>query len=974
MATITLADTDISSLPPNLLTVYGRLLPAEAEGQRESSMMAQPVPHQSVVRKRVKVYELRNNDWFDRGTGFCSAAYMNVDDSDEKEPRVIVESEDEPERLLLETRISRDDGFQRQQETLIVWTEPRSALDMALSFQEAEGCLAIWNFISEIQQTMGAMPDDSLSDDLAMDMAHPLTLPPPDLQSLQDLENSMRMMSATAAGRDALARCIMSEDYIRRLIPLVEMAEDLESLSDLHHLCNIIKIILLLNDTSIIEHAVSDECVLGVVGALEYDPDFPSHKANHRQWLNNQGRYKEVVRIQDDVIRKKIHQTYRLQYLKDVVLARILDDPTFSVLNSLIFFNQVDIVQHLQSNAGFLGDLFGIFTDPTEAVLRKKQAVLFIQQCCSIAKNLQPPARITLYNNFLSHGLLHVINFGLRNPDVSVRVGATDILVSMIDHDPQMIRQTIYRQMHEQQPQLTDTLIDLLLVEVDLGIKSQISDALKVLLDPVLPNNIVIENNGMNGNGGLKGEGPQRLRQQHLLQSDPIQDRFLNNFYERSAARLFKPLIDLENQTELHFSVLNDGIYSYLNDILCFFIRQHHHRCKYFIMQHNLALRFVQLLGCRVKHLQLVAVRFFRQLVAMRDEFYNHHIMQERLIDPILDLVMRTLPRDNLLCSAGLEFFDFFTKEDLGELTKHLVEVYREKLHALSYMQTFSDLLAGKYPPNQTNVTLINNPSQPVGIEQGDSNDAQMVNGASRGLMEPIAMDPDEEYWNAEDDEDELEQSVLLSASGTVRAARGDVAGLKRLVDYPSDEDGEDEEDEETPEAPEIPEAAEMAETDGDAGAKASGDAGADADKENSAAPPNASEVTASTAAATTTARTSTSTSPSPSPTGSSSSPSPSASPSRRPPERISEKRRREEDEEDEMDKLMLQNKRRNSQSAAANGTGVLLSRKRSLSAGRELAGTHGAGTGSTLARRISINITASALKTATTAEDDDMV
>ena len=29
-------------------------------------------------RKRVKVYELRNNDWFDRGTGFCTGQMINV--------------------------------------------------------------------------------------------------------------------------------------------------------------------------------------------------------------------------------------------------------------------------------------------------------------------------------------------------------------------------------------------------------------------------------------------------------------------------------------------------------------------------------------------------------------------------------------------------------------------------------------------------------------------------------------------------------------------------------------------------------------------------------------------------------------------------------------------------------------------------------------------------------------------------------
>lgn len=81
--------------------------------------------------------------------------------------RVAVESEEEPSRMLLETKIHNGDGFQKQQgtlrpamspfrleshvciltspaETLIVWTEPQTQVDMALSFQEPEGCATIW--------------------------------------------------------------------------------------------------------------------------------------------------------------------------------------------------------------------------------------------------------------------------------------------------------------------------------------------------------------------------------------------------------------------------------------------------------------------------------------------------------------------------------------------------------------------------------------------------------------------------------------------------------------------------------------------------------------------------------------------------------------------------------------------------------------------------------------------------------------
>lgn len=55
----------------------------------------------------------------------------------------MVLSEDDQTRQLLETRIGKDDGYQKQQDTLIVWTE-QNGTDMALSFQEPEGCANIW--------------------------------------------------------------------------------------------------------------------------------------------------------------------------------------------------------------------------------------------------------------------------------------------------------------------------------------------------------------------------------------------------------------------------------------------------------------------------------------------------------------------------------------------------------------------------------------------------------------------------------------------------------------------------------------------------------------------------------------------------------------------------------------------------------------------------------------------------------------
>ncbi|RGP59258.1 hypothetical protein FLONG3_11234 [Fusarium longipes] len=722
--------------------------------------MAQPVPHQPTDRKRVKVYELRNNDWFDRGTGFCSASFETLDDG-RKDPRVVVESEDQPDRLLLETKIQKEDGFQKQQgmfaHTLIVWQEPSSGVDMALSFQEAEGCALIWRFVSNVQQTFhNHLPgaDDGLSDDLAIDVPPAINLPNAELGNLGDIESTMRMMSTTANGRDALAKAIMAEDFIGKIVPLVEMAEDLESLQDLHRLCNIMKTVILLNDTSIIEHAVSDECVLGVVGALEYDPDFPSHKANHRHWLGNQGRYKEVVPIEDEQIRRKIHQTYRLQYLKDVVLARILDDPTFSVLNSLIFFNQVDIVQHLQANAAFLNELFGIFSPSNNDQKRKKEAVLFIQQCCAIAKNIQPPARQTLYNNFLAHGLLQVINFGLRHHDVGVRVGATDILISIIDHDPQMIRQTLYRQVHDKVTPLTDSLINLLLVEVDLGVKSQISEALKVLLD----------------------QGPQQLQNESLQKANDV---FLHSFYEHAAPKLFKPLADLEKRTDMNFSVQQASMFTYLIEILTFFIRQHNVRVKFYVMNHNIIKRVSQLLECPEKFLRLVAIRFFRSIIGMQDEFYIKHLAEKQVMGPILEVLIEAMPRDNLLTSACLEFFEFIKKENVKDVIKYLVINHRDQLMNLSYMPTFRDIVL-RYDQTRGYTSNVDY------FMEGEDEMGRRPPPNTR-LMEQITVEQEqEEYWAGSDPEDEEDNS---SKDGEKTPSTNGSITSKLLVDYASDEE-----------------------------------------------------------------------------------------------------------------------------------------------------------------------------------------
>lgn len=285
------------------------------------------------------------------------------------------------------------------------------------------------------------------------------------------------------------------------------------------------------------------DCVLNLGPKID-DPDFPTHKANHRQFLADTSKFKEVVRIESPEVKKKIHWIYRLQYLKDVILARILDDPTFSVLNSLIFYHQVEVIQWVQGNVAFQKELFGIFQSADEETTRKKDAVHFIQQCCQIAKNIQAPARQPLYQTFIHHGLFGMIDYAVRCEIASVRIAGMDIIMAMIDHDSQMMRSFVFKQLSEGHKPITDTLIELLQSERDFGVKAQVSDAIKVLLDPQTVPQVEYPN----------GERRKASTTRRLFHSvDPRAEKYLKDFYDESAKKLFAPLIELDKRASGEF-------------------------------------------------------------------------------------------------------------------------------------------------------------------------------------------------------------------------------------------------------------------------------------------------------------------------------------------------------------------------------------------------------------------------------------
>ncbi|ORX94442.1 DUF625-domain-containing protein [Basidiobolus meristosporus CBS 931.73] len=517
-----------------------------------------------------------------------------------------------------------------------------------------------------------------------------ITLPKPGLSNLTEIESIIKKFGRFVYGRDNLTSYVVHEKYIDQLLPIFEKCERIKNEKALFTLYSIVKSLILLNENCIFEYIVQSHIILGVVGILEYDPDYPNAKPKYREYLGDNLHFKQVIPIRDKAIESKIHQTFRLQYLKDVVLARTLDDNTFSILNSLIFFNNVDIVNYLQHDHEFLRELFSIFNNPDEPRERKRDAVFFVRQFCSIAKNLAIIHCSGLYRSLSQHGLFCTLDYALPNADATVRIVGAEILCTILDLDPNLVRSYILAQAKQNQKPLIETVVERLIVDDDIGVKVQYGEVLKVLLDTSPPFN---EQSLVNPVEALMAP-----------KSDPESDELLSMFYERYMGKLFEPIMQFPEydgmEKELILSPPKLAYCSLLCELLCFAVRSHSFRSKYFILSSNIFLKIITLFRSREKHLKLGVLRFFRTCIGLRDEFYNRFIVKHDLFKPVVDLLLATEGKNNLMNSACLELFEFIRKENMKLLMNYTVQKYYEQLRAINYVETFQ-MLKQKYDQSE---------------------------------------------------------------------------------------------------------------------------------------------------------------------------------------------------------------------------------------------------------------------------------
>ncbi|XP_048734187.1 serine/threonine-protein phosphatase 4 regulatory subunit 3A-like [Ostrea edulis] len=628
----------------------------------------------SDTRRRVKLYLLDEKKvWEDKGTGHVSSAYVEK----LKGMSLLVRSEMDGS-ILLESRIRPETAYQKQQETLIVWSEA-DQYDLALSFQEKEGCDEIWEKICTVQ---GKDPSVDVTQECIEeseedryeefpDAAPPIEMPPCELSKLDEIAELFRSVLPTPIRKEKLFLALEAEGYIKKLLDLFHMCEDLENIDGLHNLYEIFKSIFLLNKTELFEILFADDTIFDVVGVLEYDPALKM-PAQHREYLQKTVQFKEVIPISNRDLLNKIHQTYRVQYIQDVILPTpsVFEENMLSTLTSFVFFNKVEIVGMIQEDEKFLPSLFAQLMDDETDDSQRRDLVLFLKEFCTFSQTLQPQNRESFFKTLSNLGALSAIEVILALDDPKMKSAAIDIFSYIVEFSPSMVREFILKE--GQNKDDDDLLINLVIEQMindtdpELGGAVQLMGIVKLLIDP--------ENMMATANKTEKTE-------------------FLGFFYKRSmhvlTAPLFANTVDAKPSKD---DFQTAQLQSLILELLTFCVEYHTYHIKNYIISKDLLRRVLVLLRSGHAFVALGALRFMRKIIGLKEEFYNRYITMGCLFQPVVEAFRQNGNRYNLLNSAMIELFEFIKTEDIKALCTHIIEHHIKDLESVTYVNTFNAL------------------------------------------------------------------------------------------------------------------------------------------------------------------------------------------------------------------------------------------------------------------------------------------
>ncbi len=616
--------------------------------------------------------------------------------------------------------------------------------EAALSFETRDGCEEFWRMVCRFQ---GRSPDEHCSmeaDDLVeeegeeieqdFDLEDPtegsnqglsssrsfdylnedgsstastveISFPErPEIGNLAEVEEAFYQALLVPMLRRRVAGILLQYRYIPALLELFRRCEEFGDEANLQILFRVLKCVFLLNNQEVLKELMSEDNYLEVAGVFEYDPSFADVKPEFRSYLSDKQRFKQVIPINDHEVLGLIHQTFRLQFFKDVVLARILDEESSASFLLTIRLNHMAIVNALDNDPQVLEVMRTLLQSKLMLPADRLQLLSFFKEFLTLAKTVTLRKGLQIYQPAVLNDFLHFLTHVLQesNEEEKEKLLAIELLITFLQHDAAAIRSFLLADSG-----LLLTLIDLFVQEeTPSALRWQIVTCLRLLLDN-------FANAGPAGSalasvmGSTLTNAPSPALVNQALAAKSSED-FLNVFYPEHACRLLRPLIDLDKavfelQNESSFFLLSSlspakaEILFHLGELLCSFIAQHKYRIKYLILRNQLIQNSLLLLRTREKHLQLTGLRVFRTTLAAGDDFYHRFFIQHRSFGPLFQLyaAVGADSCDNMVTSAILDTFEYVrvAKPVLQDIVRHLAAYHATELGKLRPESVFRGLL-----------------------------------------------------------------------------------------------------------------------------------------------------------------------------------------------------------------------------------------------------------------------------------------
>jgi len=496
-----------------------------------------------------------------------------------------------------------------------------------------------------------------------------IDLPFPSINTLPQIAEQIQSVPVYA--RDRLSEFLQKDSlaYLQSLFELRRQCEDLEAIQPLRQIFCIMKDILFLNEPSLFEVLLSDQYFEEVVGCLEFDPDYPGDDFHrHRRWIQS-STLKQVVRMHDPSIVTKIKQTYRLGYIKDVILLRYLDDTVLSSFNAVNYFNNVYIVTKLTEDMEFIHTLFqdlmiAIHVFQTsdkqrENVCNPRDLFSLLTELCSISRGIK--LQVDIFTVMAEHGLFTVLEEAMNTWDPETDSwlwsSVASILNGIVVRNPESLQ--LYIASHVSSPRFLGGMVNCLTnrsFKVDGGILSQLTEIFRHLInstnssirEPLVEHVFAVFLPSFVSAATLvRGE------------NDPC---FWSQFYS------IETLVNLVNDHPLHILTA--------------------------IRDHSLLPRMADLLVRPVcVHVKLAVIRFLKACLSIQNHTLATVFIQDRLLVPIFKAFFQNGARYNMLNSALLGFFDVIRKENVVPLIEDIGRHFKSQVEQVCYVNVFRAIL-----------------------------------------------------------------------------------------------------------------------------------------------------------------------------------------------------------------------------------------------------------------------------------------